>query len=136
MCDLKEQVADFISKESGSDADVCSHPDADINNELCHQREWNEKLSNNLHLEREEKQRLLQVNKDCANKLRLVEEQKSLIINLRAMRAKGRAMRVMRVTVKMLRIFICNIYKKTPSKNKFIFTRTRNQSNRFKLMKS
>ena len=34
--DLKEQVADFISKESCIHADVCSHPDADINNELRH----------------------------------------------------------------------------------------------------
>ena len=80
ICDLKGQVADFISKESCSVADVCSHPDADINNELRHQRELNEKLSSNLHLEREEKQHLLQVNKDYANKLPLAEEeQKSLI---------------------------------------------------------
>ena len=83
ICDLKEQVADFISKESCSDANVCSQPDADINNELCHQRELNEKLSNNLHLEREEKQHLLQVNKEYANKLRLAEEeQKSLITSI------------------------------------------------------
>ena len=83
ICDLKEQVTDFISKESCSDADVCSHPNADINNELCHQRELNEKLSNNLHLEREEKQRLLQVKKDYPNKLRLAEEeQKSLITSI------------------------------------------------------
>ena len=75
ICDLKDQVADFISKERCSVADVCSHPDADINNELRHQRELNEKLSNNLHLEREEKQHLLQVNKDYANKLRLAEEE-------------------------------------------------------------
>ena len=80
---LKEQVADFISKESCTDADVWSHPDAVINNELRHQRELNEKLSNNLHLEREEKQHHLQVNKDYANKLRLAEEeQKSLITSI------------------------------------------------------
>ena len=56
------------------DANVCLHPDADINSELCHQPELSEKLSNNLHLEREEKQHLLQVNKDYANKLRLAED--------------------------------------------------------------
>jgi len=56
------------------DANVCPHPDADINNELRHQPELKEKLSNNLHLEREEKQHL-QVNKDNANKLRLAEEE-------------------------------------------------------------
>lgn len=79
--DLKDQVADFMSKESCIDAEVCSHPDADINNELRHHQELNEKLSNNLYLERErEKQHLLQVNKDYANKVRLAkEEQKSLI---------------------------------------------------------
>ena len=83
ICNLKDQVANFISKERCSVADVCSHPDADINNELCHQRELNEKLSNNLHLEREETQHLLQVNKDYANKLRLAEEeQKSLITSI------------------------------------------------------
>ena len=81
--DLKEQVADFISKQSCIHADVCSHPDANINNELRHQQELNEKPSNNLHLEREEKQHLLQVNKDYANKLRLAEEeQKSLIASI------------------------------------------------------
>ena len=81
--DLKEQVADFISKESCTHANVCSHPDAVINNELRHQRELNEKLSNNLHLEREEKQHHLQVNKDYANKLRLAEEeQKNLITSI------------------------------------------------------
>lgn len=70
-----------MSKESCIDAEVCSHPDADINNELRHHQELNEKLSNNLYLERErEKQHLLHVNKDYANKLRLAkEEQKSLI---------------------------------------------------------
>ena len=48
-----------------------------------HQQELNGKLSNNLHLEREEKQHLLQVNKDYANKLRLAEEeQKSLITSI------------------------------------------------------
>lgn len=79
--DLKDQVADFMSKESCIDAEVCSHPYADINNEFRHHQELNEKLSNNLYLERErEKQHLLQVNKDYANKLRLAkEEQKSLI---------------------------------------------------------
>lgn len=66
---LKEQVADFMI-----DANVCLHPDADINSELRHQPELSEKLSNNLHLEREEKQHLLQVNKDYANKLRLAED--------------------------------------------------------------
>ena len=80
ICDLKEQVADFISKERCSVADVCSHSDADINNELRHQRELNEKLSNNLHLEREEKQHLLQANKDYANKLRLAEEEQNSLI--------------------------------------------------------
>ena len=50
ICDLKEQVADFISKKSCGVADVCSA--AEINNELRHQRELNERLSNNLHLER------------------------------------------------------------------------------------
>jgi len=51
---------------------------------------------------------------------RSVESYKSA--SQRAMRAKGRAMRamramrVMRVTVKMLRIFICNIYKRTPDR--------------------
>ena len=61
ICNLKGHVADFISKESVSVADVCSHPDADINNELRHQRELNETLSSNLLFEREEKQHLLQV---------------------------------------------------------------------------
>ena len=59
------------------------------------------------------------------------------------MRAKGRAMRVMRATVKMLRIFICNIYKKHLTENTALFQeqihihgKTGHQSNRFKLMKS
>ena len=59
------------------------------------------------------------------------------------MRAKGRAMRVMRATVKMLRILICNIYKKHPTENTALFQeqihihrKTPHQSNRFKLMKS
>ena len=55
ISDLKEQIFDFISKESCIDADVCSHPDADINDELRHQQELNGKLSNNLRLQREEK---------------------------------------------------------------------------------
>ena len=70
----------------------------------------------------------------------------------RAMRAKGRAMRVrrvmramrvMRATVKMLRIFICNIYKIHLTENTALFQeqihihrKARHQSNRFKLMKS
>ena len=78
---LRKDIHDL--KESCIHADVCSHPDADINNELRHQQELNEKPSNNLHLEREEKQHLLQVNKDYANKLRLAEEeQKSLITSI------------------------------------------------------
>jgi len=67
-------------------------------------------------------------------------------VSQRAMRAKGRAMRAMqamRATVKMLRIFICNIYKKHLTENTALFQgqihiqrKTRHQSNRFKLMKS
>ena len=44
------------------------------------------------------------------------------------MRVKGRAMRVMRVTVKMLRIFICNIYKKTPDRKPRTLPRTNSYS--------
>ena len=47
-----------------------------------------------------------------------------------------RVMRVMRATVKMLRIFICYSYIHTALFQQQINSKTQHQGNRFKLMKS